>query len=440
MNNNNTLNIKFTVIIPVKNRANYLDYTLKTCINQDYENLEIIVSDDCSDDNLKQVVDSAIKIDSRIRYICPNCNTSVGMRDNFEFALNEVKDGYVIALGGDDGLLPGAISKMADILKNTNQKVISWPSPTYIYPGAGIESSQLILYTKLGKLKTGWTILQSNLFLKRQAENLSYASDLESPMFYVKGAVSVDIIDKIKSRSPDNRFYSCPTPDGYSGIVIAGEVDTYAFSYEPLSFFGLSPSSQGLNYLSSDDKALKNSESFFSTVSKVPMHKELASQPYSPLISLMTVDYLLTARDLMGWSDKFPPLDFKKILLKSIDELSHGLYSDNRLERELKILLEISRYHNLENFFLENLEKRKRFEKKNPIEGNALDLNRIFIDCSLFEINNVFEASYFISMLYRVYPKISFSIIVKALVNSIQFKLKSKKKGLKFPDKSLWMN
>ena len=164
-------------------------------------------------------------------------------------------------------------------------------------------------------------------------------------MFYVKGVVSINLVNKVKTRSKDKRFYQCPTPDGYSGIVLAGEVESYAYSYEPLSLFGLSSSSQGMNYLSNDEKAVKNSISFFNNVASVPMHKELATQQYSPLIALMTADYLLTARDLEGWPGKFPPIDFKLLLEKSINELAHGLYSESRLNRELQILYKIAKYH-----------------------------------------------------------------------------------------------
>ncbi len=431
--------MKFTVIIPVKNRANYLYHTLQTCTIQEYQNFQVIVSDDGSTDNLKEVVLEAARKDPRIKYVSPNNGLGVGMRDNFEYALSLVKEGYVIALGGDDGLLPHSISKMARILEETQQSVISWPAPTYIYPGAGIETGQLILYTNFGRLKQGHTILQTKDFLERQAINLSYASDLYSPMFYVKGAVSIDLINKVKARSSENRFYVCPTPDGYSGIVIAGEIETYAYSFEPLSIFGLSSSSQGMNYLSSDQKAIKNSQAFFTNVSKVPMHKELASQPYSPLIALMTADYLLTARDLPGWPGKFPAINFKDMLLKSIEELAHGLYSDNRLDRELKILYEIAVYQGLEDFYLKALSEKRKYAKKKPIEGNALAVNRLFIDCTLYEINNILEASYTVSLMNRILPKTSFKTIFDAILNSIKFKMKSKKKGDKFPEKSTWI-
>ena len=45
----------FTVIIPQKNREEYIGPTLKSCMIQDYPNFEIIVSDDCSDDNSVKV-------------------------------------------------------------------------------------------------------------------------------------------------------------------------------------------------------------------------------------------------------------------------------------------------------------------------------------------------------------------------------------------------
>lgn len=427
-----------TVIIPVKNRANYLYYTLQTCIIQDYNNFQVIVSDDGSTDNLKEVVEEASRKDPRIRYVSPGNGLGVGMRDNFEFALSLVTEGFVLALGGDDALLPKSISKMVKILNDSNKLLLSWPAPTYIYPGAGIETSQLILHTKRGRLKKGYTILDSDIFLNNQAKHLAYARDLYSPMFYVKGVVSIDLVNKVKSRSEDNRFYKCPTPDGYSGIVLAGEVKSYAYSYEPLTLFGLSSSSQGMNYLVGNNEAIKKSNSFFNDVSHVPMHKELASQPYSPLIALMTADYLLTARDLPGWPGNNFQIDFSYLLEKCFDELAHGLYSANRLNRELQILSKIAEYHGLELYFDKLLTKKRRFIKKSPIEGNAIGPNNIFIDCSMYEIDNILEASYLVSSLYQILSKTTFKTIFTAFHKSILYKIKSNIRGSKFPEKVNW--
>ena len=125
----------FTVIIPQKNRAEYLQYTLRTCMIQDYPNLEFIVSDDCSDDNSVEIVQQLMKEDSRIKLIEHKCH--VGMRENFEIALNSVRPGYVMALGGDDGLVPGCFWKMYEIIKETGTALLTWKMHIYRYPDNG---------------------------------------------------------------------------------------------------------------------------------------------------------------------------------------------------------------------------------------------------------------------------------------------------------------
>ena len=362
----------FSVIIPCKNRAPFLHHTLRTCMIQNYEPLEIIVSDDGSTDNTREVVENAASQDARIKYF--QLKNGIGMRDNFEFALRQAKPGYVIALGGDDGLLPNGITGMNEVLQSTGTELLAWPAPIYTYPGARTTTGQLSIYYKK-RLK----IIDSKKFLLRQAKNLNYLSDIESPMFYVKGVASTKLIDRVRKRSKGGRFYSCPTPDGYSGIVLAGEVSKYSFSGKPFSIFGLSPASQGLAYLSNDVKAKKNSENFFNNLGSKFMHFELAEQPYSPLITLMTVDYLLTARDLPGWPGSFPKIDIRKVLIKAIKELSHGLYGEERICRELSILNKIAEKHGLGPFFRDKVSRSKRFVKKVPFEGDGINASAFFL-------------------------------------------------------------
>ena len=51
-------NIKFSIVVPTCERASTLRFTLKTIIEQDYDNLQIIVSDNFSNDETKEVVQS----------------------------------------------------------------------------------------------------------------------------------------------------------------------------------------------------------------------------------------------------------------------------------------------------------------------------------------------------------------------------------------------
>jgi len=48
---------KFSIVIPTRNRAYTLYYTLKTCLNQyDFDDYEIVVSDNCSEDNTAEMI------------------------------------------------------------------------------------------------------------------------------------------------------------------------------------------------------------------------------------------------------------------------------------------------------------------------------------------------------------------------------------------------
>src|SRR5438034_11015688 len=112
MENNPT---KFTVIIPTRERADTLGPCLRTVVHQNYDNLEILVSDNLSQDRTEQVVRGIG--DSRVKYI--NTGRRVGMSANFEFALSHSKDGWVTYLGCDDRLLPNALDYADKVRRNT---------------------------------------------------------------------------------------------------------------------------------------------------------------------------------------------------------------------------------------------------------------------------------------------------------------------------------
>ena len=403
-----------TVIIPQKDRAEYLYHTIRTCMIQDYPKLEILVSDDCSEDNSVEVVHELMKMDSRIRLFAHDHH--LGMRDNFEFVLNQVKPGYVMALGGDDGLTPGAIWRMLEILRCTNTELLTWTPDLFYY--AEKEDGPNILCIRRWK-KHYVKSLKSSDYLSKISRSFNYMTD-DCPMFYVKGIASTELVNRVKSRTEDHCFYSCPTPDGFSGVVLAGEVQEYSFTNEPLSIIGSSPKSQGKNYHRDDEKSRKESEEFFKDNSSRPMHKELASQPYSPLVTLMTADYLLTAKDLPGWPGRFPDLSYEDLIKKTFSFLTKSTFKNEVLVRELRILREIAIQHNLEGVFNDLLHntKRKVVWEKN-VYGFAIT-NSIRIEGASLGINNIFDAAISSYSISKVYHKVSFKGLMEALKNMLK--------------------
>lgn len=403
----------FTVIIPQKDRAEYLIHTLRTCMIQDYPNFEIIVSDDCSEDNSVEVVQDLMKMDSRIKLFAHKQH--LGMRDNFEFALNQVRPGYVMALGGDDGLVPGCIRRMFEILSATKRELLTWVPAGFAY--SDHEGGRNIFSVKRRK-NYGVKFIKSEIFLEKLSKTFLYQID-ECPMLFMKGVASTALIDKVKSRTKDHNFYCCPTPDGFSGVVLAGEVDDYAFTYEPLTIGGTTNKSQGRNYQRTDEKSRDEAQQFFKDNMNRTMHAKLASQQYSPLVTLMSADYLLTAQDLPGWPGKFPPLSFDMLIRASFKLIEEGSFENEVLIRELKILKEIANQHGLMDLFNKLLltTKRKVVTKK-EVYGFVIT-NSIRFDGTELGINNIFDASMATNFIYSFYNNISLQGFMAFIRNTV---------------------
>ena len=421
MNNNNIDYPLFTVIIPQKDRAEYLINTLKTCMIQDYPNFEIIISDDYSEDNSVEVVRELIKIDSRIKLFAHEQH--LGMRENFEFALRQVKDGFVMALGGDDALVPGCIWRMYEILLNTKRELLTWTPAGFTYPDQ--ENGKNIFYIKRKK-SAGIKFINSANFLNKISHTFLYQID-ECPMLFMKAVVSTSLIKKVKSRTKDNSFYYCATPDGFSGVVLAGEVKDYAFTYEPLSIGGTTVKSQGRNYQRSDSKSKEVAQQFFKDSNQKRMHPMLASQEYSPLVTLMTADYLLTAQDLPGWPGKFDPISYEGLIRASFKLIESGSFEKDVLARELKILREIAKQHSLLVLFnkLMKTTKRKVYVKEEVFE--FVITNSIRFEGTELGIKNIFDASLATNFIYNFYNRLSFKTIILLVKNTIRLLIRSKK-------------
>lgn len=87
-----------SVIIPTYNRPQYLEKAIASAVQQTYQNLEIIVSDDCSAENPQSIIDSFK--DSRIRFRRNSPNLGVAL--NVYSAIQEAKGKYVATLNDDD--------------------------------------------------------------------------------------------------------------------------------------------------------------------------------------------------------------------------------------------------------------------------------------------------------------------------------------------------
>jgi len=92
---------KVTIAIPTYNRAQrFLRPAIECALAQDWDNLEIIVSDNCSTDNTAEVVRSYT--DPRIRYIRQTSN--IGANNNFNSCVENAHGDYFLLFHDDDAI------------------------------------------------------------------------------------------------------------------------------------------------------------------------------------------------------------------------------------------------------------------------------------------------------------------------------------------------
>jgi glycosyltransferase domain-containing protein len=100
MNNLISINPKVSVGIPTYNRSNTLKRTLESVLNQKYQNLEIIISDNASTDGTQELCRQFCNADNRIKYFRQPYNR--GANANFVEALKHANGTYFMWIGDDD--------------------------------------------------------------------------------------------------------------------------------------------------------------------------------------------------------------------------------------------------------------------------------------------------------------------------------------------------
>lgn len=108
----------FSVVIPAYNRAYILPRTIQSVMNQSFSNWELIVVDDGSKDNTREVV-SSIK-DERIRYVYQN-NAERSAARNHGARLSAGT--YICFLDSDDEFLPEHLQRFYDLITRENMPV-----------------------------------------------------------------------------------------------------------------------------------------------------------------------------------------------------------------------------------------------------------------------------------------------------------------------------
>lgn len=112
-----------SVLIPCYNHQAFLPDCLESLIRQTYENIELLICDDCSpDDSWGVICAYAPKLEARFsRVEILRNETNQGVTKNVNRMLRLAKGSYIKTLASDDAMAPTAIEEMVSFMEQNPQ-------------------------------------------------------------------------------------------------------------------------------------------------------------------------------------------------------------------------------------------------------------------------------------------------------------------------------
>lgn len=233
--------MKFSVLLPTRNRLEYLRYAVETVRRQDYQDWEIIISDNFSEDDIAGYAKSLD--DPRIKYY--RTSSFVPVTDNWNNALGKSSGDYVIMLGDDDCLMKGYFTTVRRLIKEYAEPEFIYTSAfLYAYPGVMPGSPEGFLQPY------GYSIFFRSaeapfwLDKKKALELVQHSMNFKVMFGYNMqfSLVSRRFIDSLKGKGS---FYQSPFPDYYASNVMFLKAERMLICPYPLVTIGISPKSYG---------------------------------------------------------------------------------------------------------------------------------------------------------------------------------------------------
>jgi glycosyltransferase involved in cell wall biosynthesis len=215
-----------SILIPTYNRESYIYETIYSAISQTYDNIEIIVVDNCSEDNSWDIIKNIANEHKNIR--CYQNFENVGPVSNWKRCIELAKGKYAKILFSDDLIEPDFIEKsMACFYDNKQLGFVV----TGIRTGECIEQSETL---NSMPLSTGvYSVAEFlNLSLFEGRAPLSPGCAM-FPLEYLK----CNLVEEIPSPSLSGFSSHGAGPDLLLYLQACLKYDTFMYIDEPLAFF-----------------------------------------------------------------------------------------------------------------------------------------------------------------------------------------------------------
>lgn len=107
-----------SIITPTFNSEKFLVNTIESILNQSYQNWELLITDDCSNDGTIKIIERYIKIDSRIKLFRLKANSGSGIARNK--SIENAKGRYIAFCDSDDIWYSNKLQEQVSFLDKYN--------------------------------------------------------------------------------------------------------------------------------------------------------------------------------------------------------------------------------------------------------------------------------------------------------------------------------
>ncbi len=258
--------MKYSIIIPTLNGLPYIKDCIASILQQDFEDYELVISDNHSDDGTLDYIQS-LK-DEKIVIVQPHMRLPIA--EHWEFAIAKSKGDWVTVVGSDDGLMPYYFT-LAEILTQKAQEnginIIGSTRAYYFWDGCQHiygDTSYSYTATNSYSYKSCHESLLKTLFCK----NHQYFS---LPHIYTSSIIHKSALQKIRKRQ-QLKLITAIAPDASLAANLLLTQKQYIHSHIPLGIVGSSPSSNGVK----TTQQVKSAD-FFQFNSKITLHSDLGN-------------------------------------------------------------------------------------------------------------------------------------------------------------------
>lgn len=230
-----------SIIIPTRTRSRYLQHCLKTCFATTESDTEIVVLDNCSEDDTQEVIKSFH--DPRLHII--RHDQRLSMRDNFEAGVAMSTGAVLCILGDDDGILSDTPAQLKRLFSDSSIAAVTAERCHYSWPCINLARKNCVLIPR----SHGIHRRNSRLELRDLLQTRDY---YQLPCLY-HGFVRRELVQKVNRRC--GRVFVSSQPDIVSAIALSAENVDYLHSDRPLLINGGSARSNGAAHFQGGSRA-----------------------------------------------------------------------------------------------------------------------------------------------------------------------------------------